>query len=453
MAPSSGGAESGWSSRFAFILAAAGSAVGLGNLWRFPYVAGENGGAAFVLVYLACIALIGAPILIAEIVIGRAGRHHEPAAALGALAAEAGQTRAWSVLGALAGLTALLFLSFYSVVAGWSLAWVAYAASGAVAATSGGAEALFDALTANPALLVSLHLAFVALTGLIVAGGIHDGIERAVRIMMPGLLVILLGLIGYAAIETDELGAAARFLFTPDFSRLGAGSVLEAMGQAFFTLSVGVGGMLVYGSFLAERGVVARTALGIAAIDTSVAMLAGLAIFPLVFAFGVAPSAGPGLVFVSLPNAFAALPGGRIVGTAFFVLVAMAALTSTIALLELLTEIVVGRLGLQRVTAVLTVSACYGTLGIAVALSFNVWSGVSIFGRGIFDFFDHVTSNLLLPLGGAGFALFAGWVMSRRTFVDELGLGDGLGLAALRIVLRVVAPLGVLAVLVAAQLR
>ena len=453
MARPTAAGESGWSSRLAFVLAAAGSAVGLGNLWRFPYVTGENGGAAFVLVYLGCIAVIGVPLLIAEIVIGRAGRHHEPVAALATLAGEAGATRAWGLLGAMAGLTGLLFLSFYSVIAGWSLAWVAYSASGAVAATVGGAGELFEAMTASPTLLVGLHLAFVVLTAAIVVRGVHDGIERAVRVMMPALLVILLGLILYAAIETDQLGAAARFLFTPDFSRLDAGGVLEAMGQAFFTLSVGVGGMLVYGSFLRERGVVGRTALGIAAIDTGVALLAGLAIFPIVFAFGVEPSAGPGLVFVSLPNAFAALPFGRVVGTAFFVLVVMAALTSTISLLELLTEIAAERLDWTRPRAVLAVSAIYGTLGVAVALSFNVWSDVRILGRGIFDLFDHATSNLLLPLGGAGFALFVGWVLSRETLTAELGFGDGVALRLLRFLLRVVAPAGVLVVLVAAQLR
>ncbi|HSN71705.1 MAG TPA: sodium-dependent transporter [Steroidobacteraceae bacterium] len=445
------GGEQGWSSRLTFVLAAAGSAVGLGNLWRFPYVVGENGGAAFVLVYLACIAVVGAPILMAEIAIGRSARHHEPAGALADLAADAGRTRAWGLLGAMAGLAALLFLSFYSVIAGWSLAWVAYAAQGAAGAIEGGAGALFERMTGSPSLLVALHLTFVVLTAAIVVRGVHDGIERAVRVMMPGLLVILVGLIGYAAVETDQLGAAARFLFTPDFSRLDGGSVLEAMGQAFFTLSVGVGGMLVYGSFLRERGVVGRTALGIAAIDTSVALLAGLAIFPIVFSFGVEPSAGPGLVFVSLPNAFAALPGGRIVGTAFFVLVAIAALTSTISLLELLTEIVVERLGWLRRTAVFSVSAVYGAIGVAVALSFNVWSDVRIFGRGIFDFLDHITSNLMLPLGGAGFALFAGWVLSRETLVAELGFGDGLRLRILQWLLRIIAPAGVLVVLVAAQ--
>lgn len=445
--------ESGWSSRLGFVLAAAGSAVGLGNLWRFPYVAGENGGAAFVLVYLACIALIGAPILIAEIVIGRAGRHHEPVAAMATLAADVRATRAWGLVGALGGLTALLFLSFYSVVAGWSLAWVAYAASDAVATTQGGAGALFEAMTADPVLLLVLHLLFVVLTAVIVVRGVHDGIERAVRVMMPGLLVILVALILYAAVETDQLGAAARFLFTPDFGRLSATGVLEAMGQSFFTLSVGVGGMLVYGSFLSERGVVGRTAFGIAAIDTGVALLAGLAIFPIVFAFGIEPSAGPGLLFVSLPNAFAALPGGRIVGAAFFVLVAVAALTSTISLLELLTEIAAERLGWSRIAAVLVASLGYGAIGVAVALSFNVWSDVRIFGRGLFDFVVHITSNVMLPLGGAGFALFAGWILSRQTFVDEVGLGDGLLAAVLRFAMRVVAPLGVLIVLVAAQVR
>jgi neurotransmitter:Na+ symporter, NSS family len=453
MSRSARASESGWSSRFAFVLAASGSAVGLGNLWRFPYVAGENGGAAFVLVYLVCILVIGLPILAAEVVIGRAAGRHEPANALATLAREVRATPLWGLVGWLGALTALLFQSFYNVVAGWSLAYVGYAATGRAATLEGGAGELFAQLTGDPLLLVGLHIAFLVLTGAIVAGGVHDGIERAVRVMMPALLLILVALIGYAAIETDQLGAAARFLFAPDFSRLTVGGVLDAMGQAFFTLSVGVGGMLVYGSFLGERGVVARTAFAIAAIDTLVALLAGLAIFPVVFQFGVEPSAGPGLVFVSLPNAFAVLPGGRVVGVAFFVLVALAALTSTIALLELLTEVVVGRWRLSRIPAVLLVSVAYGLLGVAVALSFNVWSDVRILGRGIFDLLDHLTANLMLPIGGAGFALFAGWVMSRSTVAAELGIGDGWRFAILRLLMRVVAPAGVLIVLLAAQLR
>jgi NSS family neurotransmitter:Na+ symporter len=445
--------EAGFSSRAGFILAAAGSAVGLGNLWRFPYVAGENGGAAFVLVYVVCILLIGIPILAAEIVIGRAGRHHAPPGALGALARAAKATPAWSALGWIGGLTGLLFLSFYSVVAGWSLAYIVYAADARSAEVAGGAASLFESLTASAPKLLGLHLAFVVITGFIVARGIHAGIERAVRLMMPALFLILIGLIVYAAVETDTLSEAARFLFAPDFSRLTATSVVEAMGQAFFTLSVGIGGMLVYGSFLSDPGVVARTSFAIAAIDTAVALLAGLAIFPIVFAFGIEPSAGPGLVFVSLPNAFAQLPGGQIVGAAFFVLVAFAALTSTIALVEFLTEIVIERTGLPRPSAVLLVSVAYGLLGIAVALSFNVWSDVRIFGRGIFDLLDDLTSNLLLPIGGAGFALFAGWVLTRPVLEDELGLGAGGTFTMLRFLMRWLAPVGVLIVLVAANMR
>lgn len=443
----------GWSSRLGFVLAAAGSAVGLGNLWRFPYVAGENGGAAFVLIYLACIALIGLPILASEVAIGRRGACHDPIGALTSLSRAAGASPRWGLVGLLGGTSAFFFLSFYNVVAGWSLVYVWYALRGTAASVPGGATEVFAGLTGNAPLMVALHLAFVVLTGAIVLGGVRDGIERSVRVMMPALLLILLGLIAYGVIETGEFGRAARFLFAPDFSRLTLKSLAEALGQAFFTLSVGVGGMLVYGSFLQESGGIARTAISVAAIDTAVALLAGLAIFPIVFATGIEPSAGPGLIFVSLPNAFVALPGGQWVGALFFVLVVFAALTSTISLLELLVELLREQLGWSRWQAVSRASAGYALVGIAAALSFNVWSDVRLFERGIFDLLVDLTSNIMLPLGGAGFALFAGWVMSRDSLAAELGVGEGWRLSAFRMLARVVAPIGVFIILLAALLQ
>gem|GEM_PF-62338 len=341
-----------WSSRWVFFLAATGSAVGLGNIWKFPYVTGQNGGGAFVLVYLACILLIGIPLLMAEVMIGRRGRAN-PDGAVARLAREAGASSRWRVVGWLGGLTGFLILSFYLVVAGWALAYVPATFSGGFTGVSGEASgALFGALLADPLRLVVCATLVLAATMLIVGFGVRGGLERSLRFLMPGLFVLMLVLVVYAAIE-GEFAQALQFLFVPDFSELTAQSVLVALGHAFFTLSLGCGAMMVYGSYLPEGTSIAKTSILVALADTAVALLAGLAIFPLVFGNALEPGAGPGLIFVTLPIAFGQMPLGQVVGGLFFVMLVIAALTSAISLSEPSIAWLTERFRISRTKAVL----------------------------------------------------------------------------------------------------
>ncbi|MBS1202854.1 MAG: transporter, partial [Chromatiaceae bacterium] len=311
-----------WSTRLAFILAASGSAVGLGNVWRFPYTAGEYGGGAFVLVYLLCVACIGIPIMMAEVMIGRRGRQ-SPINTMRTLAVQEGKSGAWSVLGWMGILCAFLILSFYSVIAGWTLAYMVRAGAGVFTGIDAAAsDAVFNAFVGNAEALLAWHTIFVVLTVLVVARGVASGLEQAVRWMMPALFVLLLVMVAYAALNGD-LGGALRYLFQPDFAELGdkaGAAILSAMGQAFFSLSLGMGAIMIYGSYLKSDASIAQTTIIIAAMDTLVALLAGLAIFPVVFAHGLEPAAGPGLVFKTLPIAFGEMPGGSFFGALFFLL-------------------------------------------------------------------------------------------------------------------------------------
>jgi NSS family neurotransmitter:Na+ symporter len=438
-----------WSTRLAFILAAAGSAVGLGNIWRFPYTAGENGGGAFVLIYLLCVAGIGIPIMMAEILLGRRGRQ-SPINTMRSLAERASKNPAWSLIGWMGIVAGFLILSFYSVIAGWTLAYVVRAAGGTFTGIDGaGSKAMFDALVGDGERLLAWHTIFMVMTVMVVARGVASGLERSVRWMMPALFILLLVMVGYAAYAGD-LGAAARYLFAPDFDRLrehmGA-AVLSAMGQAFFSLSLGMGAIMVYGSYLKHDASIAGSTLIIAATDTIVALLAGLAIFPMVFAHGLEPGEGPGLIFVTLPIAFGEIPGGTFFGTLFFALLVVAAWTSSISILEPVVAWLVENRGFSRVRASIIAGLGAWLLGIACLLSLNVWSGYTLFGKGVLDLFDYVTANVLLPLGGILIAIFAGWVLPRSDTLDELSGRDALGYWAWRFLIRWVAPLAVSVVL------
>ncbi|WP_017244866.1 sodium-dependent transporter [Stutzerimonas stutzeri] len=411
-----------WSSRWVFFLAATGSAVGLGNIWKFPYITGANGGGAFVLVYIACILTIGIPLLMAEVMIGRRGRQN-PAGAMGRLAREAGASPHWRKVGWLGAFTGFLILGFYLVVAGWALAYVPTALSGAFSGVDGQASgALFEGLLADPGRLALYGLAVLAATLLIVGLGVRDGLERALRLLMPGLFVLLLGLVGYAAVAGD-FAAALRFLFVPDFSQLSAKGVLLALGHAFFTLSLGCGAMMAYGSYLPEGTSIARTSLLVALADTVVALLAGLAIFPLVFANGLEPGAGPGLIFVTLPIAFGQMPLGQLVGGLFFIMLVLAAVTSTISLSEPGIAWLTERFGIRRGRAVLLTGSLLALLGTTCLLSFNHWAEYQLFGRTVFDTMDYLTANWLMPLGGLGTVLFTGWVLRRELVHEAVGIG------------------------------
>jgi len=438
-----------WSTRLAFILAAAGSAVGLGNIWRFPYTAGEYGGGAFVLVYLLCVAGIGIPIMMAEILLGRRGRQ-SPINTMRTLAEREGKPVAWSLLGWMGILAGFLILSFYSVIAGWTLAYAVRAAGGAFTGIDATAsKAMFDGLVGDGERLLAWHTIFMVMTVMVVARGVASGLEQSVKWMMPALFVLLLVMVVYAGWAGD-LGAAVRYLFAPDFARLqekGGEAILSAMGQAFFSLSLGMGAIMVYGSYLRHDASIARSTVMIAATDTTVALLAGLAIFPMVFAHGLEPGSGPGLIFVTLPIAFGEMPGGALFGTLFFALLVVAAWTSSISILEPVSAWLVENRGFSRVRAAIIGGAGAWLLGIVCLLSLNHWSEYEVAGKGVLDLFDYLTANILLPLGGILIAIFAGWVLPRAATLDELGGTDRPGYRLWRFLIRYVAPAAVALVL------
>jgi len=426
-----------WSSRLAFILAATGSAVGLGNIWKFPYVAGENGGGAFVLVYLACVLLIGLPLMMAEILMGRRGQQN-PVGTFASLAQEAGGRKWWRLIGGMGILTGFLILSFYSVVGGWALAYAKYALTGVFSGADNAAVgAVLGGLLGNGWAVVGWHSLFMALTVLIVAGGIQGGLERAVKYIMPALLAILIFLVGYAAAVGDFAGALA-FLFTPDFARLTPLNIVDAMGLAFFSLSLGMGAIMMYGAYLGRDISIFKVAGSVVLADTFVAIIAGLAIFPIVLANGLEPSKSVGLVFLTVPMSLANMDYGAVLLVAFFVLLVLAALTSAISLLEPATSWWIKRSGWKRPKTSILIGGIVWALGLLSALSFNVLGDVSVCSgwfadnppemcdgeNDLFDLFDKLTSNVLLPLGGMFIALFVSMRMRREHVREELDIAN-----------------------------
>ncbi len=427
----SGASRSLWSSRFAFILAATGSAVGLGNMWKFPYITGENGGGAFVLVYLICIAVIGVPIMMAEIYIGRSGRHN-PIGSMRLVAERNLSSPAWRISAVIGMIAAFAILSFYSVIGGWAASYIGHAATGDFAAgTADSIGNLFSDLLASPKQLLAWHTLFMALVVLVVSQGLKSGLERAVTILMPALFVLLLIVVGYAT-TTGHFGEAVSFLFTPNLEALTINGVLIALGHAFFTLSLGMAIMMAYGSYLGREIPVGRTAVSIALMDTVVALLAGLAIFPVVFANGLEASAGPGLIFQTLPLAFGNMPMGGLFGTLFFILLLFAAWTSGISLLEPVVEWVEENTSMGRSGSAIVVGLLCWLLGIASILSLNVWADfapLDMFarfeGKTIFDLLDFFTANILLPLSGLLTAIFVGWFVAKESLKSDLDMGEG----------------------------
>lgn len=431
-----------WSSRFAFILAATGSAVGLGNIWKFPYITGENGGGAFVIVYLICIALIGIPIMMAETMMGRRGRQ-SPINTLESLTTEAGADRKWHYLGWLGVIAGFLILSYYSVIAGWAMAYVGKAFVGSFSGESAEhISGLFSDLQASPIEQTVWHTLFMVATMVVVAQGVKGGLEKAVRLLMPSLLGLLLLLVGYA-MTTGHYMEGVEFLFKPDLSELTANSVLTAMGHAFFTLSLGMGAIMVYGSYLPKNISIAKTAVIIAGADTAVALLAGLAIFPIVFANGLEVSSGPGLIFETLPIAFGNMTGGWLFGILFFLLLVFAALSSAISLIEPAVAWCVERYDMERKKACVIMGAMTWTLGMGTVFSFNEWSSFTIFGANFFEALDYLTANLMLPLGGFLIAFFAGRIMLSKDTQEELDLGNEQAFVLWKFLVSYVAPAAV----------
>ena len=431
-----------WSSRMAFVLAVTGSAVGLGNIWKFPYVVGQNGGGAFVLVYLACVALIGMPVMMSEILMGRRGRRN-PIATMALLGAEEGKSRNWQWVGGMGVLAGVLILSFYSVIGGWTLSYVINSASGLFTdATAAEVTAIRDGFTGSWKTVGLFHTIFMGLTIFVVARGVERGLEQAVRFMVPALLVLMLALLGYS-LNSGHFGEGVAFLFTPDFSKLTWDTVLAAMGQAFFTLSIGMGAVMAYGAYLPEETSIIGASTTVAIADTMIAILAGLVIFPLVFANGLDPADGPGLVFITLPLAFGQMSGGVFFATIFFVLLSFAAWTSAISLMEPAVAWVVEQFNRTRAQAAVMIGLLIWTTGLGTVLSFNLLSEFKFWRGTIFDNLDHLSINIMLPLGGVLIVVFAGWVMCRNSTADELG-GKGAVYKLWRVLVRYVAPIGIL---------
>lgn len=435
-----------WSSRLMFIMAATGSAVGLGNIWRFPYMTSDNGGGAFVLIYLACVAVVALPILFAEVLIGRSGRK-SPINSLLDIARTQGISKAWAGIGWMGIVAGVLILSFYSVVAGWTLhfAWLYLQQLLFSGAGIQDAGATFGALLADPLELTAWHALFMLLTVGVVALGVEKGLERAVSFLMPALLLMLLVLLGYG-VSTGYAGQAAGFLFVPDFSKITAGVVLSAMGQAFFSLSLGMCAMMTYGAYLPRDVSIPGVGATVALADTGIALLAGLAIFPIVIQFlGTPTGGGPGLIFTSLPSAFNQM--GAVFGLLFFALLSVAAWTSSISLLEPATAYLVES-GVKRKFAAIGMAFVCWALGLLSVLGFNKWSHIQPFGQDtILDAINLVANDLMLPLGGLLIAIFAGWVISTDRLREQLHGIPGWLFTCWRWLVRVIAPLLVLVVL------
>jgi len=440
-----------WSSGFTFILAAVGAAVGLGNIWKFPFVVGVSGGGAFVLVYLAAVVFVAVPILIAELWIGRNGGHSPPVA-MRNVAVDAGRSKAWFIVGWMGMLVGYLIATYYSVIAGWTLAYIVKAANGFGGATSAEVAQQFDALLADPKTMTLWHTVFIVVATFIVGRGLRNGIERAVSFLMPALFFMLLVMITYAAIEGD-FKAGVSFLFSTDFSKIDGRTVLTAIGQAFFSISVAMGLIMTYGSYVPKNVSLTKSALIIAGADTLVALLAGLMIFPLVFANDLDPGSGPGLIFQTLPAAFVSMSGGAIFGALFFLLLAFAAVTSIIAIIEPIVAYAEVKWGIQRKVGCIVFGVLAWAIGLATVFSFNVWSGVTPLGflrpfadMNIFTLVDYFTANLMMPLGAFLMAVFVGWRVNPAVLAEDLSFGSPVLFKTWLWMIRVVVPVAILGV-------
>ena len=444
-----------WSSRLAFLLAAIGAAVGLGNLWKFPYTAGVSGGGAFVLIYVGAIAAIAIPIVMAELLIGRRGRMSPPNS-MRKLSELAGAGSKWQFVGWMNIAAVFLILTFYSVIAGWGLAYIPKLATGMFqGATPAEVRTEFEGLLGSVDMLMFWHALFMGITVYIVGHGIQRGIERAVKLLMPLLFLLLLILLGYAMVAGD-FATAWSFLFDFDFSKITADVVLAAIGQAFFSVSVAMGLLMTYGAYLPADVSIPRASVIIATADTLVAILAGLVIFPIVFQNNLDPAQGPGLIFVTLPIAFGSMPAGSLFGLIFFILLVFAALTSSIAIMEPMVAWAAEHKGMRRNFSAMIVGGLAWLIGLLTVFSFNIWSDVRPlqgFGffedKTVFDLIDHLATNILLPLGGIFIAVFAGWVMAKKDTLEELQLADSGYYRMWQFLVRIVAPVAVAAVLVA----
>ena len=435
-------------SRMGMLLAMAGSAIGLGNIWRFPYTLGQNGGAAFLLLYVLMLVLICLPVMISEYLLGRRGGSN-PFRTFDILA----PGTKWRWIGFMAVLSSACILSFYCVVGGWSVKYLADACSGVLMSFDGDYSDLFGSFISNPWKPLFYTLVFLGITGLIIALGVRKGIERMSKLMIKVLFLIIV-LVVIRSLTLPGAMEGVRYMFVPDFSKVTADTCIAAMGQAFFSLSIGCGCILTYASYVDKKENIAASSAWIAFFDTTFAIVAGLAIIPAVYAIalmnGVDPdvSAGPGLVFITLPGVFKAMPLGGVAALLFFLALLLAAITSAISLMEVVVAFIIEELRRSRVHAVVTCFLLCGGVGVFCSLSFGPLEGFKLFGLSVFDFFDYITSNIMLPAGGLLLAVFAGWRLKRANYLDELTNSGNLNIPrwlslTIYYLLKLVAPLAI----------
>ena len=413
-----------WKGNSTFILAAAGSAVGLGNIWKFPYMVGSNGGSAFVIVYLICILAIGLPVMASEIFIGKFGRK-SPINSLKKISNEIHISESWKFLGVLGSLAGILILSYYSVFAGMAFSYVFNLFPSGLENPSSYSSAHFFKLSSSPLNLIFWHSLFLIITCLIVGAGVVKGIGRSVNILMP-ILFLFIVLLSFYSASTGDLNATISFLFSPNFSLLTPNVILSAMGQAFFSLSIGMGAIMAYGAYMPDKQQIGKTVLTIILLDTFVALSAGIAIFPIVFSnSSLEVSAGPGLIFETLPVAFYSLPMGALFSIIFFILITIAALSSAISLLEPFTAWMEEVFGIKRRTIVFLIGIFIWLLGIGSIFSFNIWSDIKFMNLNFLEFIDYFTNNIMLPLGGLFIAILVGWMLPREFVKENIKMKEG----------------------------
>ena len=443
-----------WSSRLTFLMASVGFAVGLGNIWRFPYVVGENGGSAFILIYLAFAVLIGVPLVIAEWTIGRRAREAASASAsFRIVATQSGASTRWGGVGGLAVLAVFMLMLIYTTIAGWTLDYFVRAVSGAFEGISSEAsKTTYESLMASPMRLIFWHTVVVILTVYINSRGLHGGIEQAVNVLMPALFVSLILLVIYAGVVGD-MASTVKFLLTPDFSKVTGETLLMALGQAFFSIGIAMAVMITYGSYLDRETSLPQNAFIVVGADTGVALLAGFAIFPLVFEHGMAPNAGEGLVFQTLPVAFGILPAGSVFASVFFFLLIAAAITSCIGNFAPVVAWTEEKFGMSHRRASVTAGFAMWALGLGSVLSYNVLKDfhpldfIPLFeGKTIFNSIDFIMANALLPIGALLTAVFIGWVATRESIREEIGLSDGFAFQSWLFLIRFVIPVALVAV-------
>lgn len=441
----------GFNSKFGTIMAATGGAVGLGNIWRFPYTAGSNGGGAFLIIYFLFVLFLGLPVMLSEETIGRRAQKN----VLGAFKVLAPKHKIWMVPGLISIVTAIVIYSFYSVVAGWTLNYIIASASGLLSGKSPDEiTEFFYTFTSNSIFPLIYQFIFLLLTIFIINRGVKDGIEKCTKILMPILLLLLI-VMCIRSLTLEGAYKGVEFLFKPDFSKLDGNSILDALGQAMFSLSIGMGALITYGSYMLKQDNLFTTSLWIAGADTLVAILSGIAIFPAVFAFGLEPTSGPSLVYIVLPNVFNSMSGGPIFAVVFFILLTIAALTSTISLLEVPVLWANESFSWSRRKASLIFSALVFVLGIFCSLSFGCLSNFTICGKTVFDLFDFITANLLMPIGAIFFTLLIGWYLPKADVYDELSNSGAIKPKLFNIfyfIIRYIAPLALLVVLISGLL-